>query len=337
MKFSNICVLVAAAAISPAVLQNATAQQVPAVAALTSEWPETLIVNGVEVVHVNKDVYMLVGAGANVTVQIGDGGVTLVDAGEAGQSDRIVAAVRRLSRKPMRYLITTAADPDKVGGSFGIIGAAGGVSGVVAGAAGRPANFGIMTIAHENASNQMMSGTPNLKPLPAEAIPVSTFFTARKDFYANGEAVEVIHAPQSRTGGDVLVFFRGSDVVSTGDLFRPDSYPQFDPARGGSLQGVIDALNVVLDITVPERNQMGGTRVVPGHGRVCNEADVLEYRDMLTIIRDRVNAMIKKGMTLQQVKAAHPSLEYDGLYGTRREWTGDMFLEAVYNDLSKKK
>ena len=130
-------------------------------------------------------------------------------------------------------------------------------------------------------------------------------------------------------------FFRGSDVISTGDIFRTDGYPVIDAAKGGTLQGELDALNTILDITVPERNQMGGTRVIPGHGRICNEADVLEYRDMLTIIRDRVRDMVKKNMTLEQVKAARPTLEYDGIYGTRKEWTGAMFIEAVYKELAE--
>jgi len=112
-------------------------------------------------------------------------------------------------------------------------------------------------------------------------------------------------------------------------------YPLIDGSRGGSIQGELAALNTLLDITVPERNQMGGTRVVPAYGRVANEADVLEYRDMLTIIHDRVQAMVAKGMTLQQVKAARPTLEYDGIYGKKPEWTGEMFLEAVYRDLSQ--
>jgi glyoxylase-like metal-dependent hydrolase (beta-lactamase superfamily II) len=129
-----------------------------------------------------------------------------------------------------------------------------------------------------------------------------------------------------------MVFFRGSDVIATGDVFRTDSYPHIDTTRGGSLEGTLGALNAVLDITVPERNQMGGTRVIPGHGRICNEADVLEYRDMLTIIRDRAREMVKKNMTFEQVKAAKPALEYDGLYGTQKDWTGEMFLDLVYKE-----
>ena len=143
--------------------------------------------------------------------------------------------------------------------------------------------------------------------------------------------------PAAHTDGDILVFFRKSDVVAAGDVFVTTSYPVFDPARGGSVQGIIDGLNTILDLTVPERNQMGGTRVIPGHGRICNEADVLEYRDMVTIIRDRVQAMVKKGMSLAQVQAARVSLEYDGIYGsTIGGWTTEMFIEAIYKDLSRK-
>ena len=181
------------------------------------------------------------------------------------------------------------------------------------------------------------AGSKALPKMTGDALPASTFFTPHKDFYSNGEAVQLLYQPNAHTDGDVIVFFRGSDVVSAGDVFRTDGYPVIDAANGGTIQGELDALNVILDITVPERNQMGGTRVIPGHGRICNEADVLEYRDMLTIIRDRVRDMVKKNLTLPQVKAAHPALEYDGLYGTRKEWTGDMFLEAVYRDLSRKK
>jgi glyoxylase-like metal-dependent hydrolase (beta-lactamase superfamily II) len=149
--------------------------------------------------------------------------------------------------------------------------------------------------------------------------------------------VQALHQPHAHTDGDVIVFFRGSDVVSTGEIFRTDSYPVIDRSRGGSIQGELNALNNILDITIPERNQMGGTRVIPGHGRICNEADVLEYRDMLTIIRNRVRAMIEKKMTLAQIKEAHPTLEYDGIYGTHTDLTGDMFLDVLYKDLSGKK
>jgi glyoxylase-like metal-dependent hydrolase (beta-lactamase superfamily II) len=333
-----------AIAVAAAFVGSATlvlfAQQPPAVRALTEPWPEIVKVDGVEILHVRKGIYMFVGGGANVTAQVGDEGVLLVDAGAPGQTDRLIAAIRHLTKKPLRYLVNTSADADHAGGNGAVVKAAGGTSGPAvggppAGGAGRPANVGILTIAHENAVNRMIAGSRTLPPLTGDALPESTFFTPRKEFYANGEAVQVLHQPHAHTDGDVLVFFRGSDVVSAGEVFRTDSYPRIDLASGGSIQGELDALNAILDITVPERNQMGGTRVVPARGRISNEADVLEYRDMLTIVRDRVREMVKEGKTLQQVKAAHPMIEYDGIYGKDKDWTGEMFLETVYRDLSQ--
>jgi cyclase len=331
MKRRFVMMILAAAAVLPV-----SAQKVPLVKALTDEWPEIVKVDGIEIVHVQKNIYMLVGGGANVTLQIGDEGAFLVNAGSPGQGDKLVAAVRHLTRKPLRFLVNTGADPDEVGGNAAVVAAAGGPTGVVAGAAGRPANAGILTVAHENTVNRMTAGAPGMPGLTGDAIPISTFFTARKDFYANGEAVQILHQPHARTDGDVIVFFRGTDVISAGDLFRTDSYPVIDPTKGGSIQGELDALNMLLDLAVPERNQMGGTRVVPGHGRVSNEADVLEYRDMLTIIRDRVSDLVKQNMTLEQVKAANPTLEYDGLYNSE-EMTGNRLLEVIYHDLTQKK
>lgn len=310
------------------------AQQVPTVRALANEWPETVKVDGVEIVHVQKNVYVLVGAGANVTIQHGDEGVVLVDSGAAGQTGRLLAAVRHLTRKPIRYLVNTGADPDHIGGNGEIVKVAGARLPNTGRAGGAPSNVGTSVIAHENTYNRMIAGSPLLPPLTGEALPESTFFTPRKDIFANGEPIQLLFQPAAHTDGDLFVFFRGSDVVSAGEIYRTDSYPVIDASRGGSIQGVVAALNTLLEITVPERNQMGGTRVVPAYGRVSNEADVVEYRDMLTIVRDRVQAMVAKGMTLDQVKAARPTLEYDGLYGKRKEWTGEMFLEAVYRDLS---
>jgi len=332
MKIRMAILVLAAAAVVPV-----SAQESPTLRALTEQWPEIVKVDGIEIVHVQKNIYMLVGGGANVTVQIGDEGVFLVDAGGLGQGDKVVAAVRHLTRKPLRFLVNTGADADQIGGEAAVIAAAGGLTGAVADAAGRPSNTGILTIAHQNTVNEMAAGSPGLPPLSGDALPLQTFLTGKKDFYANGEAVLMLYQPHARTDGDVIVFFRGSDVISTGNLFRTDSYPVIDPAKGGTIQGVLDALNLVLDLAVPERNQMGGTRVVPGHGRICNEADVLEYRDMLTIIRDRVADMVKQSMTLDQVKAAHPTLEYDGTYGRNEEMTGNRLIEVIYHDLMQKK
>ena len=312
------------------------AQQQPNTRALTEGWPETAKVDGIEILPVQKGVYLLAGGGANVTVGIGDEGVVMVDTGAPGQAAKLQAAVRSLTRKPLRYLINSGPDADHAGGNGEMVTWAGGTSGPQAGnGGGRPPNVGTAVIAHENAYNRLINGSRELPALTGDGLPESTFFTPRKDIFANGAPVQLLHQPNAHTDGDVVVFFRGPDVVAAGDVFRTDRYPMVDIARSGSINGELAALNATLDITVPERNQMGGTRVVPGHGRIGNESDVLEYRDMLTIIRDRVKAMIDKGMTAAQVRAAKPSLEYDGLYGKDRDWTGDMFLDAVYNSLKK--
>ena len=303
--------------------------------------PPPIVVDGVEVLKVQGQVYVLAGGGANVTAQIGDEGVLLADSGGAGQTDKIMNALRRVTTKPVRYLVNVNGDPDHVSGNDAIVKAGSGFRGPrpaqVGGGNPVGQNVGVMTIAHENAYNRMTQPRPNGAGLSGDALPASTFFTPRKDLFANGEPIELRYQPEAHSDGDIFVYFRKSDVVSVGDVFTPHSYPVIDLARGGTVNGVIDALNTIVEITVPERNQMGGTRVIPGHGRIANEADVVDYRDMVTIVRDRVQEMIKKGMTLDQIEAAKPTLDYDPRYGADSgPWTTAMFIEAVYQDLSKK-
>lgn len=324
-----MCALVAIAAVA------LRAQTVPSVRALTEGWPDTVTVDGIEILPVQGQVYVLIGGGANVVVQVGEEGVAMVDSGAPGQAAKLQAALRTITRKPLRYLINTGPDADHIGGNGEMVAFAGGTSGPQAAGGGRPPNVGTAVVAHENAYNRMINGTRELAALTGDSLPESTFFTPRKDLFANGEPVQLLFQPAAHTDGDVMVFFRSSDVVAAGDVYRTDKYPMIDLMRGGSINGELGALNALLEITVPERNQMGGTRVVPGHGRISNESDVLEYRDAMTIIRDRVQEMIDKGMTLAQVKAARPSLEYDGLYGKQSDWTGEMFLDAVFNSLKK--
>ena len=302
--------------------------------------PPPVIVDGLEILPVQGNVQMIVGAGSNIAVQIGDEGAFVVDTGGSGQGQRVLAAVSRLTNRPIRFLVNTNADGDHVAGNDLIVKSQRGTRGPQPGQGGgaQGQNVGVVTVAHENAANRMSAGSEGVPPLTGDALPASTFFTPRKDLFSNGEPVQLISQPAAHTDGDILVFFRKSDVVATGDVFVTTSYPVIDTARGGTVHGVIDALNAIIELTVPERNQMGGTRVVPGHGRICNEADVVDYRDMVTIIRDRVQEMAKKGMTLQQIKAARPSLEYDGIYGaTTGNWTTDRFLETVFTSVSGKK
>src|SRR5688572_26132067 len=172
--------------------------------------------------------------------------------------------------------------------------------------------------------------------VPSDSWPTDTYFVPEWSLFSNGEAVQLFHVPAAHSDGDTIVFFRRSDVVAAGAIFDATGYPRFDLQRGGSIRGVIEGLNRILDIAVPGENQQGGTVVVPGRGRLSDETDVANYRDMVTIVRDRVRAMAAKGMSLEQVKQARPTSDYDGLYaGGPRDWTGDMFVEAIYRDVSR--
>jgi len=286
----------------------------------------------VHVLPVQGNVYMLVGAGGgNITLQAGDDGVLLVDASIEALSDGVLKAVRSISTKPIRYIIDTHAHADHVGGNAAIAKHGATITG---GTVGQP-NLGATILAHENVLKRMSAPTGEQAPFPAASWPTDTYFTKKKELFFNGETIQILHQPAAHTDGDSLVFFRRSDVVSAGDVFLTTTYPVIDRERGGTIQGVIAALNNILDITVPKDKQEGGTYVIPGHGRLCDEADVLEYRDMLTIIRDRVQDFVKKGATLEQVKAARPTLEYDGRYGAPAgASTTDAFIEAVYRTLT---
>jgi glyoxylase-like metal-dependent hydrolase (beta-lactamase superfamily II) len=286
------------------------------------------------VLPVQGNVYMLVGGGGNVTIQVGDDGVLLVDTSYAQLSDTILAEIRKLSNKPIRYIINTHVHLDHVGGNENLGKAGRTVSG---GNVGADAPTGATIIAHENVLNGMSAPTGTQAPFPFAAWPTDTYFTKQKELFFNNEAVVVVHQPAAHTDGDSVVYFRRSDVVSTGDLFVTTSYPIIDQQRGGSINGTLKALNYLLDLAIPKDKQEGGTYIIPGHGRLCDEADLLEYRDMVTIIRDRIEDLVKKGRTLEQVKAAKPTLDYDGRYGSDAgPWTTAMFIEAVFRDLSKK-
>jgi cyclase len=283
---------------------------------------------------VQGHVYMLVGAGGNITISAGDeDGLLLVDSGNAQSADRVAAMVEPLSVKPIRYVINTSMDRDHTGGN-GKISAAGetftggNVAGDLPGVGSKASVF-----AQENVLHRMAED----KSIPYGDAPSDTFIkTQNLSHFFNGEGVQMIHIPNAHTDGDTIVYFRFSDVIATGDLFTTTGYPVIDLDKGGNLQGVIDGLNRILQLAVPYFRTEGGTLIVPGHGRLCDSAEVGYYRDMLTIIRDRVQDLIKKGKTLEEVKNAHPTSDYDPRYGsTSGSWTTDMFVEAVYKSLKK--
>ena len=285
--------------------------------------------------HVQGNVWMLVGGPFNAAVSIGDDGVLVVDTMVEPLADKFLAEIRRLAgNKPIRYIINTHFHPDHTGGNAKVNAAGESIiAGNFAAQVGPDAAREATVIAHENTQIRMGQLTP---PPPVSAVPSDTFVTAAKDIFFNGEAVQMLHQPSAHTDGDVIVFFRRSDVIVAGDVYMNTTFPIVQAGESGGFQGVIDALNRIVDLTVPKEKQEGGTFVIPGHGRLADEADVVEYRDMNTIIRDRFQDAIGRGMTLAQIKAARLVRDYEGRYGASTGfWTTDNFVEAVYRSLSQ--
>jgi len=285
----------------------------------------------VRILKVRGDVSMIQTPGGNVTVLTFPQGVTLVDTGGADTADQVLSAVRTLSKQPIRYIINTSVDPGHTGGNekLGPIG----IQVTGGNVAGQIGTDGAEIIAHENVLERMSARNAR-PPVPARAWPQTTYHTEyiKLSTAYHGDGIQVFSAPAAHTDGDSIVYFRHNDVIATGDVFSTTGYPVIDVERGGSINGVVEALNKILDIAFPEFRLEGGTLIVPGHGRICDSADVAYYRDLVTIVRDRVQDLVKKGQTLEQVKAARLTRDYDPRYGS-----GDAFVEAAYKSLSKGK
>ena len=324
-----------AAVLLPFLLLTAHAAQGPATA--ESQGPTTTEIQGrataeIKVFPLRSNVFMLVGPEGNTTVQVepatrppripgfyqGTYGVVVVDTQSAAQGAALRAAVRRLSPGPLRFVINTHIHADRVGGNEALAKPESGSRG------GDPT----LIVSHENVLLKLAEEGR----VPQGGLPTDTFLDV-KEIWLNGEAIQLFHQPNAHTDGDTIVYFRKSDVISAGDLYVTTTYPVIDAAHGGSVQGVIDGLNRILDIAIPENSGEGGTLIVPGQGRLSDESDVVEYRNMVVMIRDRIQDLVKKGMTLAQVKAARPTLDYDFRYGTNRAWTTDMFVEAIYGEI----
>jgi cyclase len=283
------------------------------------------------VMPVQGNVHLLVGGGVNSAVHVGEEGVMIVDAQPGALSEKVLAAIRGISGKPIRHVVNTSADADHIGGNEALAKAGSTrTGGVVVGQIGTGITATANIIAHENMLNRVSAPTGATAAIAQAAWPTETFFGEKKDMLFNGEGIQFLHQPAAHTDGDMMVYFRRSDVLVTGDVFSTVGYPAIDAARGGSIQGTIDALNRIIDIAIPSNTQEGGTMIVPGHGRVCDEMDVVEYRDMVTIVRDRVKEMADRKMTLAQVQAAKPTFDFDARYGD-----GTAFVAAVYAGVTK--
>ena len=303
--------------------------------------------DSLDVVQLRPDFYVIGGAGGNIVVQIGPDGVILVDSGSTEKADLVLAAIRRLTPLPIRYIINTGMDVDHVGGNDKL--ARAGLSilpGAVVAGAGLDddllSNHGRASVlAHENVLTRLSAPTGRQSPIPSALLPTKTFAYRMYSMYLNGEGIQVIHQPAAHTDGDTIVFFRRGDVIATGDIVDTTRWPVIDTRRGGTVQGELDALNRLMDLTIynlPLQWRADRTFLVPGHGHVYDKLDLLEYRDAVTIVRDRVQDLIDEGKTLAQVKAANPTLGYRSQYGADTgPWTTDMFVEVIYNELTAKK
>jgi glyoxylase-like metal-dependent hydrolase (beta-lactamase superfamily II) len=315
---------------------------------------------------VRKNIWMLVGAGTNIAASVGPDGVLLVNSGTTQASPRVMAAIKELQAqlnafgfldvtqaprggaetrsrfplnthappKPVRYIVNTSSLPHSIGGNealaaAGVTYTGGNVAGTIA-----DSSEGAAVLAHENVLNRMVA-----LDMPFGALPTETFFTAeyKVSTFFNDEGIQIVHVPNAATDGDSFVFFRGSDVIAAGDLFNMDSFPIIDVDAGGSIDGVLTGLNAILKLAIPEFRTEGGTMVIPGHGRLGDSADVGYYRDMLTIIRDQVQALIDEGLTLEQVIEREPTFGYEARFGSSSgPWTTEMFVEAVYRSLKER-
>ncbi|HXP89049.1 MAG TPA: MBL fold metallo-hydrolase [Bryobacteraceae bacterium] len=292
-----------------------------------------------EVLQVRPNFYMIAGAGGNIGFQVGADGVVVVDSGSASSVDAVVAAIKKVTTQPIRYVIDTSADPDHAGGNAALA-KAGQTLFTQNGGAGIAADFlggGASILAVEQVLTRMSAPPARF---PVEAWPTETFHQPRKYMYLNGEGIEVFHQPAAHTDGDAIAFFRRSDVVVAGDIFDTTRFPVIDIAKGGSIQGEIAALQKLVDTAIPSVpivSREEGTLIIPGHGRICDQLDVVEYRDMVTIIRDRIRDLMKQGLTLEQIKAASPARGYTHRYGSDSgSWTTNDFVEAIYRSMNKK-
>lgn len=297
--------------------------------------------SALQVVQVRPNFYMIAGAGAHIGVSIGSDGVVIVNTGTREASAAVLAQIRKLTTAPIRYIINTSADLEVLGGNA-TLGAFPSVVNIAA-----------------NENVQLAASKTGPGGIPPELWPSETFFEPRRYVYFNGEGIEIFHF-KAHTDGDSVVFFRRSDVVVAGNVLDDTRFPVIDVARGGSIAGEIAALNKLIELAIPPgplvgnppvgialplppgdvslSNMPGGTEVIPGHGRIYRQLDIVEYRDMIVIIRDTIKFYMDKGMTLDQIQAAAPAKPWEARFGADTgPWTTKQFVEAVYKSLMTEK
>lgn len=299
--------------------------------------------SGLDVIQVRPHFYMIAGAGGNIGVQIGSDGIVLVNAGSAAESSKVLAELHKLTPLPIRYVIDTNADDDFVGGNANLAKAG---KTIFTNVLGNQALTEAMTnggaasiLAHDSILQRMSAPTGQKSKYPDDALPTEAFYPNRYTLRMNGEGIEITYQPAAHSNADSFVLFRGSDVVVAGDVIDTTRFPTIDLANGGSIEGEIDALNKLIALAIPPTPFIysgPGTFVIPGHGRLCEQMEVVDYRDMVVVVRDVIADMIKRDMSLDQIKAAHPAKPYELEFGQTPGST-DQFIEAIYKSLTAKK
>jgi glyoxylase-like metal-dependent hydrolase (beta-lactamase superfamily II) len=286
-----------------------------------------------ETIQIRPNVFVIFGGGANVTAHVGEDGILLVDTGSEATADAVLAAIKAISAQPIRLIINTSADSDHVGGNERL---------AKAGVRINPDAFSdqeqATVLAHENVLGRMSAPNGNESLFPVGAWPNETYTARIRSMYLNDDGVQVMRQAGAHSDGDSIVLFRRADVIATGDVLDLRHFPVIDVEKGGGIEGEIDALNHLLELTIPAMPLVlkdGRTLLVPGHGRVSDYGELVEYRDMVTVIRDLIQDMVDKGMTAAQVKAANPTKGYRQRFGVESgPWTTDMFVDAIYNGLA---
>ncbi len=307
-------------------------------AARVSQRPTTPAAAEIRTLKIRNNVYLLSGAGGNITVETFPQGVLVVNTGSAAMADKVLAAIKQLSDQPIVHIINTDADPDHAGGNARLAQVGRHIPRDIMAADTSGAGDGPSIVAHEEVLSRLSTARGGTSAAPERAWPTETYhgeYLKLSAHFHGGEAIQLFHEPAAHTDGDSIVHFRRADVIMTGDLFDITGYPAIDVAAGGSISGTLAALNHVLDLAFVDYRSEGGTLIVPGHGRLCDSADVGYYRDMATVIRDRVRALADKGLTLEQIKAAKPTSDYDPRYESK-PGTADQFVEAIYKTLNVK-
>jgi len=293
---------------------------------------QATMVGDIKILPVRNNVYALYGAGANITALIFPEGITLVDAGTDAAADKVLAALKTLTDQKVTYIINTSARPDHVGGNLKLMKSGHQITGGNVVGSDPDAATNSEIIAHEEVLNRMIAAKA-----PGDATPATTYYTPflKLSTLYHGDAIQLLHDPATVTDGDSMVWFRHNDIIATGDIFNTANYPEIDVEKGGSVNGEIDALNHLIDTAFPEFRLENGTLFVPGHGRLSDVAEVAYYRDMVTIVRDRVQDMIAKKQTLDQIKAKKLTRDYDAYYAAdAARYSPDQFIEAVYKSLT---